>query len=59
MIRIRIFQILFFFPCCIVDGFGLFLIHVPLWIFTGVEPVTKESYLEWLFKLPEYIKDSL
>lgn len=57
MIRTRIFQALFFFPCCIVDALALFLIHVPLWIFTGVEPNTKEGYVEWILDLPEHLNN--
>lgn len=56
MVRIRIFQALFFIPCCFVDAIGLFFVNIPVWIFTGVGPVTKESYIEWILDLPKYIK---
>ena len=51
MIRMRIFQIIFFFPCCIRDGIGLFLINVPMWILTGTPVASKEPYIEWLMDL--------
>jgi len=53
----RLIQFVFFLPCCFIDGVTLFLINVPVWIITGVSPITsKESYLEWLWELDKNCK---
>jgi hypothetical protein len=57
MIRIRIFQALFFFPCCLIDCLGLLLVNAPMWILTGVPIISKESYIEWLLDLEKNIND--
>ena len=53
MIRVRLFQILFFIPVCLVDCVGLSLILIPMWILTGVKITNKESYMEWLLNIKE------
>ncbi len=56
MIRMRLFQALFFIPCCLVDTTGLLFVNIPMWILTGAPIVSKESYIEWLIDLPDNIK---
>jgi hypothetical protein len=34
-IILRIVKILFFLPCCWIDGIILFLIGMPIWVLTG------------------------
>jgi len=52
----RLFQALFFIPCCLVDTTGLLFVNIPMWILTGAPIVSKESYIEWLIDLPDNIK---
>jgi hypothetical protein len=55
MIRLKLFQAIFFIPCAFIDTSALLLIHIPVWIFTGVGPTTKEGYIEWLIDLPKHL----
>jgi len=48
---IRLIQIIFFFPCVILDGLALFFVIIPIWLFTGKNLTTKEPLIEWLFEL--------
>ena len=48
--RLRIMQIILFFPCCFLDGISLFVIHIPMWVVCGTKPETKEPLLQWLFE---------
>lgn len=47
--KLRIMQIILFFPCCLLDGLTLFLLLIPMWVVCGVKVTTKEPLLEWLF----------
>jgi hypothetical protein len=47
--RLRIMQVILFFPCCLLDGLTLFII-VPMWIVCGTKATTREPLLQWLFE---------
>jgi hypothetical protein len=49
--KLRLMQIILFFPCCIIDSLSLFIIHIPLYITCGIKPNEKEPLLQWLFEL--------
>ena len=49
--RLRIMQIILFFPCCLLDGISLFIIHIPMWVVCGTKVVEdREPLLQWLFE---------
>ncbi len=49
--RLRMMQIILFFPCCLLDGISLFIIHIPMWIVCGNKVVEdREPLLQWLFE---------
>lgn len=48
--KLRLMQIILFFPCCLLDGISLFLVHIPLWIVCGTKSTTREPLLQWLFE---------
>lgn len=48
--RLRIMQVILFFPCCLLDGLTVFIIHVPMWIVCGTKATTREPLLQWLFE---------
>jgi hypothetical protein len=43
-------QIILFFPCCLLDGIAVFIIHIPMWIVLGTKAATREPLLQWLFE---------
>jgi hypothetical protein len=47
--RLRIMQIILFFPCCVIDGVTLLFILFPIWVICGIKATTRESLLYWLF----------
>lgn len=47
--KLRIMQIILFFPCCLLDGLTLFFILIPMWVVCGTK--AKKPLLQWLFKL--------
>ena len=49
--KLRLMQILLLIPCCILDGFYLCGIALPLWVVTGINVFDKESNLVWLMEL--------
>jgi hypothetical protein len=49
--KLRLMQILFFLPCCFLDGLFLLVISLPLWIICGIDLIDKESTIEWLIEL--------
>jgi hypothetical protein len=49
--KLRLMQIILFFPCCIIDSLSLFIILIPMYITCGIKPNEKESLLQWLFEL--------
>jgi len=49
--KLRLMQIILFFPCCIIDGVTLFVIMIPMWVVCGIKATTKEPLLQWLFEL--------
>lgn len=51
--RLRLMQILLFFPCVILDGLFLGAIALPLWIVCGIDLTDKESLIEWLIELKQ------
>ena len=49
--KLKLMKILLFVPCCILDGFFLGAIALPLWIVCGIDLSDKESSIEWLIEL--------
>lgn len=49
--KLRIMQIILFFPCCLLDIMSLFVIHIPMWIICGKGMIEdREPLLQWLFE---------
>jgi hypothetical protein len=48
--KLRIMQIILFFPCCLIDGISLIIIHMPMWIVIGTKATNREPLLQWLFE---------
>ena len=53
-ILIRFCQVLFFFPCSMLDGFFVLLILNPIWILTGANTKKNTPLLEWLMDEETY-----
>lgn len=49
--RLRIMQMILFFPCCLLDGIILIFINIPMWIVCGTKATTRQPLLEWLFEI--------
>ena len=44
--KLRLMRIILFFPCCLLDGIALFVIHIPMWVVCGTKATTREPLLE-------------
>lgn len=44
-------QIIYFFPCLIIDGITLIFILLPMYVICGTEIIEKEPLIEWLTNL--------
>jgi hypothetical protein len=49
--KLRLMQLLLFFPCCFIDGLFAILIWLPLWVVCGISITSHEGTLEWLMEL--------
>lgn len=50
-IILRILKVLFFLPCCMVDGITLIFIIFPIWVLTGKSMTNHKPILETLLEL--------
>jgi hypothetical protein len=50
--RLRLMQIILFFPCLIIDWISLFII-IPVYVICAKKEYKKEPFLQWLFELKE------
>ncbi len=48
--KLRLIQIILFFPCCIIDGVTLLFILFPIWVICGIKATSREPLLQWLFE---------
>lgn len=49
--KTRLMQIIYFFPCLMIDGITLILIMLPMYIICGKKIMQKEPFIEWLINL--------
>ena len=49
--KLRLIQILFFFPCCFIDGLFAIFIGLPLWVICGIPITSYKGALDYLMEL--------
>lgn len=49
--KLRLLQIILFFPCCIIDAITLATVLLPMYVICGTKVVNREPLLQWLFEL--------
>lgn len=48
--KLRLAQIILFFPCCFIDGITVFTVYLPMWVLFGDKITSREPLLQWLFE---------
>jgi hypothetical protein len=51
--KLRIMKIILLLPCAFIDGIALIFILLPTYIINGTNITTRQSLLEWLFKIKQ------
>lgn len=51
--KLRITKIILLLPCAFIDGIALIFIFIPYYIINGTNITTRQSLLEWLFKIKQ------